>query len=227
MPSWPLVSKTITAIARKAPVLSKNGLSSANNKTEEALSDGWEMVEKTPSLTDVAGRIITTPVRSFYYATIVLDNQSNDFEEVRFEMFSLEQPATKWYHSISAGLPLDTVDERMSASILAIQKEHGSKGLLQVIMWATTYKLQSGASSFWRQVEGVASDLLGRRQQYLVRVTGNIAELQRAMGGNTCFSDGAPYIVNGECFFSCWPGKGMELVGYTKALSMLGLEVDN
>ncbi|KAF8865609.1 hypothetical protein BDZ45DRAFT_736177 [Acephala macrosclerotiorum] len=116
------------------------------------------------------------------------------------------------------------MDARISESIIDINKDNGVEGVLQVPLWASTYKLQSGASAFWEMVEKAASCLMNDRQEYMVLVNGHIAELQKTLGGNQNFRDGRPFIVGGECFFTFQPKKGTEWVSYAEALLMLGVQ---
>lgn len=115
-----------------------------------------------------------------------------------------------------------TIDARVTDSIGDIYKEDGIEGLFQIILWALAYKFQPGESSFWRSIEDAASKYIPGKY-YLILVDGYLGELQRALGGKTKFSDGTSFIVDRECFFTYHVGRGLELIGYSEGLQMLGL----
>ncbi|KAF8865610.1 hypothetical protein BDZ45DRAFT_736178 [Acephala macrosclerotiorum] len=64
----------------------------------ESLSHGWQMVDSSKSerKTIKIAASTNSPAREFEYVTITIENISDDYE-VKFELFSLGQPAVGWY----------------------------------------------------------------------------------------------------------------------------------
>lgn len=84
--------------------------------------------------------------------------------------------------------------------IKTIREEHGVEGVLQVLLWATTYSFQSGDSAFWNMVHKAAKSQSEEDDRYLLRVEEDLRELKRTTGGKDTFPDGTPFIVEGQCF---------------------------
>jgi hypothetical protein len=159
----------------------------------------------------------------FVYATFALGLDTSTSEELQFGHFSLRQPATTWCQAISMDQEKSTFKLRIQESIRSILKENGVEGVLQVILWATTYMFQSGDSAFWSVVDKTAKNFIKEDKRYLVLVDGHLAELQRALGGKTMFPDGTAFIVDKQCYIFYAAGL-LDLLGFDKALKMLGVE---
>ncbi|KAE8452278.1 hypothetical protein EG329_000978 [Mollisiaceae sp. DMI_Dod_QoI] len=167
MPPWSLIDKAISAVNSGSLAPLTNGLA-AFQANVEPVSQGWQIVESASSKsrkksTEAHGKDDTnvdSPTRGFKYITISLQNLSDEFEQVKFEQFSLGQPATRWCRTMLLGQPVSTMDARIAESMTEVFKENGVEGVLEAILWATTYKFQSGETSFWRKVENAANVFL-------------------------------------------------------------------
>ncbi|KUJ08072.1 uncharacterized protein LY89DRAFT_742366 [Mollisia scopiformis] len=239
MASWGLISRT-KHLVKEATAQAINDKSFApltalalfEKPKVEPLSEGWQVVDNNSVEARTKRKTAKPPIdiktetstsRSFLHVVFPLENLSDEFEQVQFERFSLDQPAKLWYRTMLLNQPVDTIDTRVAESIAEIYKDHGVEGILQVILWATAYRFQSGESVFWRKVEELAGEYV-KGKHYLVLVEGCLLELQRALGGKPTFYDGTPFIVDGECFFEYRAGRGLELKSYADGLSMLGVD---
>lgn len=188
---------------------------------KEPMEKDWQQIVNT----SVASRLKEREssggsAREFILAIIPLGMEANASEELRFGHFSLHQPATKWCATICRDQDKDTREPRVMESIKTIREEHGVEGVLQVLLWATTYSFQSSETTFWSMVHKAAKSHFEEDERYLLRVEGDLRELKRATGGKDTFPDGTPFILEGQCFV-LFEYRKMNLLAYDDGMSML------
>ncbi|KUJ08074.1 uncharacterized protein LY89DRAFT_742368 [Mollisia scopiformis] len=189
-----------------------------------SISDDWQLVDNpspkihTQTMDDAAD---SHPLGRFKYLTISLGCHINQLEPYIPAVFSLSQPATSWFRTTHSGKPDSSLEHRIAKSVAQINRVDGTAGIIQVLLWAVTFKAHINESSFWRKVEEFSLELLDGN--YLVLFNGYLDELTSVNG-----HDFPAFVNDGECFYLFRMGKGrfgrrFGPIAYSDGLSILGL----